>query len=241
MIAPDRRLELAATLLAVARAFAYPVPGHGTACCAAAGSHADCASLSQAWQQVDDAAAQALYSRLFLGTSACPLVETAWTGARRMAGPASELADIQGFFKAFGFTPGDVERTSADHVATELEFVAALCIKEAWADVNGWTEEVVVTREAVRDFLEAHLGRWAGTLAARVELAPDAGVYAVAASVLRQAVAQACTAFDACPDPIDEVLSPVTDEDAVVCPMATACAGGDASRHPLPLVRKGSS
>jgi TorA maturation chaperone TorD len=239
MTAPDRRLELAATLVAVARAFTYPVAGHGGSWRAAARSHTACTSLWQAWKQVDDSAVQALYSRLFLGTSACPLVETAWTGARRMAGPATELADIQGFYQAFGFTPGDVERTSADHITTELEFVAALCIKEAWADVNGWTDEVTVTRDAARHFLEVHPGRWASALAARIAEATDTGVYGVAASALRQAVAQACALFDARPDPIDEVLAPVADEDAVVCPMATTCAGGDVSPQPLPLIREG--
>jgi len=78
---------------------------------------------------------------------------------------SQEMADIAGFYRAFGFNVGGQYRERPDHLATELEFLYVLAIKEAYAAGQGIDEHVEVTVEARRLFLRDHLGRWIGLFA----------------------------------------------------------------------------
>ena len=82
---------------------------------------------------------------------------------------AQELAKIGSFYAAFGFQVSDARRELPDHVCLELEFVAALLIKEAYALTQGWAERAALTRAARGRFLEEHLGRWLPLFAGRLE------------------------------------------------------------------------
>ena len=73
---------------------------------------------------------------------------------------AQELAKIGGFYAAFGFEVSDARRELPDHVCLELEFVAALLMKEAYALTQGWDDSATLTQAARQRFLEEHLGRW---------------------------------------------------------------------------------
>jgi len=75
---------------------------------------------------------------------------------------SQELADIAGFYRAFGFQVGGEQRERPDHLATELEFLYVLSLKEAHAAEQGIDEHVEVCVEARRHFLRDHLGRWIG-------------------------------------------------------------------------------
>jgi nitrate reductase assembly molybdenum cofactor insertion protein NarJ len=78
---------------------------------------------------------------------------------------SQEMADIAGFYRAFGFTVGGRYRERPDHLATELEFLYVLMLKEAFAAAQGIDEHVEVSVEARRHFLTDHLGRWIGLFA----------------------------------------------------------------------------
>jgi putative dimethyl sulfoxide reductase chaperone len=73
---------------------------------------------------------------------------------------AQEMADISGFYRAFGFDIGGALRERPDHVAVELEFMYLLTLKEAWALQEGNLEHAEVATDAQRKFLEDHLGQW---------------------------------------------------------------------------------
>ncbi len=73
---------------------------------------------------------------------------------------AQELADIAGFYLAFGLGPSVGSGDRLDHVACELEFLDFLSLKEACALEGGDTEMLFVTRHALRKFLKDHLGRF---------------------------------------------------------------------------------
>jgi DMSO reductase family type II enzyme chaperone len=73
---------------------------------------------------------------------------------------SQELADICGFYRAFGLKPGGLLRERPDHLAVELEFMYVLALKEAYAASNGVVEHAEVCVEATRRFLGEHLGRW---------------------------------------------------------------------------------
>lgn len=89
---------------------------------------------------------------------------------------AQELADISGFYRAFGFAMGGVVRERPDHLAVELEFLHVLALKEAHALLHGVAEQVEVCVAAQAKFLGDHLGTWvdlfAQSLALNTEEAP---------------------------------------------------------------------
>ena len=79
-----------------------------------------------------------------------------------------ELADIAGFYRAFGLEvePGG-ERV--DHIAAELEFMHFLAVKEALANERGETEKAEICRDGAASFLSDHLGRWTSKLGAQLK------------------------------------------------------------------------
>ena len=96
-------------------------------------------AMEEARRNAPSAAAER--SRLLL-LGDCPAYETAY------AHPFSrqrELADISGFYRAFGV---QIEGERPDHLAVECEFASLLCTKEAIAGASGREEERVTTRRA---------------------------------------------------------------------------------------------
>jgi putative dimethyl sulfoxide reductase chaperone len=73
---------------------------------------------------------------------------------------SQEMADICGFYRAFGFTVGGSVRERPDHVASELEFMYALMVKAAYAANHGVVEHYELCLDAQAKFLRDHLGRW---------------------------------------------------------------------------------
>ncbi|MEE9279767.1 MAG: molecular chaperone TorD family protein [Myxococcota bacterium] len=94
-----------------------------------------------------------------------------------------QLADIAGFYRAFGVevTPGS-ERV--DHIAAELEFMHLLAVKQALAEDRGESENAAICRDASAAFLRDHLGRWCPRFGAQLEDAAHGGVYRAAGAVL---------------------------------------------------------
>lgn len=98
------------------------------------------------------------------GRAANPIYETEY-GRDRVMVKGHDLADIAGFYKAFGL--GWEEGEMVDHVAIELEFYAWLCLKSAHLEESGEPEGVEVVREARKKFLADHLGRFVSAIADR--------------------------------------------------------------------------
>jgi len=86
---------------------------------------------------------------------------------------SQELADIAGFYQAFGFKVGGRRRERPDHLATELEFLYVLALKEVYAMEQGIDEHVEVCIEARRAFLQDHIGRWIGLFAESLAKSAD--------------------------------------------------------------------
>lgn len=82
---------------------------------------------------------------------------------------SQEMADIAGFYRAFGFQVGGLVRERPDHLSVELEFLYVLCLKEAYAREKGTAEQVEVCQEARAKFLQDHLGQWIGLFAQSLE------------------------------------------------------------------------
>ena len=78
------------------------------------------------------------------------------------------LADITAFYNAFGLKIAQNAHERADHVSVECEFMHYLLYKEAFAIEEGTEEQVLVTREASKNFLTHHLGYWLPSFARRL-------------------------------------------------------------------------
>jgi DMSO reductase family type II enzyme chaperone len=99
-----------------------------------------------------------------------------------------QLADIAGFYRAFGVevAPGTEH---VDHIVAELEFMHLLAVKEAAAETDGSPERVDICRDAARAFLADHLTRWVGRFAERLEGSDTDCLYATAGCILDRFVA----------------------------------------------------
>ena len=74
----------------------------------------------------------------------------------------TQLADIAGFYRAFGLQWETQGHERPDHVSLELEFMYYLALKEAHALAQGADDGVAVCIDAQKAFLRDHLGRWLG-------------------------------------------------------------------------------
>lgn len=107
------------------------------------------------------------YNRVFDQSALCSPFETEYE-----ADPfakARQLADISGFYNAFGMDAAQARPTMNDYIGSELEFMTLLTRNEAYATARNWTRRREVTLDAQRGFLRDHLGRWERTLCADLE------------------------------------------------------------------------
>lgn len=196
----------------LARAFAYPEPAHvaaireiGTALATAVnGLYAEAVALA-ATTPAPEALVTAFVRLFSHGVSHdCPTFETAYT-ARDAFQQAQQMADIAGFYRAFGVrhAPGG-ERP--DHISAELEFMHFLTLKEAYAREVLGAPRVRQCRRAQALFLRDHLACWAPAFGRRVALLDPGGWYGRAGRLLAEWVETECQAL--CVQPAMAVAGP---------------------------------
>lgn len=169
-----RALRRSSVYRVLAQAFRYPaddeVPALRTSVAAArasapAGTADELARLGAALTAATANALREDHAATFghVVSPDCPLYETACEGVDAFRQPQT-LADLHGFYRAFGLEPAAGARERADHLAIELEFMHYLTYREAYALAHHGAAKVEQIREAQRRFLERHLGRWAPAL-----------------------------------------------------------------------------
>ncbi len=137
--------------------------------------------------------------------------------ATTVGGITPRLADVAGFYRAFGLT---VIGDRPDHVVAQLEFLALAVLAEAEAIERGDLEHAQIAASAVRSFLRDHIGGWIDAWAARVgaidELTPWFPYAAAAADLVRSEAANrnVIPVRDGAALPADAGLA--DDEEAVV-------------------------
>ncbi|MBI1952658.1 MAG: molecular chaperone TorD family protein [Candidatus Omnitrophica bacterium] len=94
-----------------------------------------------------------------------------------------ELGDICAFYQAFGLQVSRLSHERADHIAAECEFMAFLLYKEALALDEGQEERAQLSREAARQFLADHLGRWGSAFASRLSRAAEGSLLELTANL----------------------------------------------------------
>lgn len=104
---------------------------------------------------------EAEYNRLFahLGSAQSPPYETEY-GYDNVFQKAEAMADIAGFYAAYGLEPAATNAERVDFLSTELEFMAYVTMHEAYAREHNEAAHFDVCRDTQRKFLAEHLGRW---------------------------------------------------------------------------------
>lgn len=221
-------LETAAVFRALARGFSYPDAGHKAAMRREFSNIKkstiglrEIERVSRAFRNADEVSMAAEYSRLFLGNGPVSLHETAYGDGRRIAGRTHELADISGFYRAFGVEPSATNPDLPDHICTELEYYSLLLVKQAYAESRNQLVNRKVTEKAAKTFLEQHLGRWIGALVNNFREHSAASPYLELANALQAVVTAECKRLRVRPQlregrlPFDEMQA-----EEFVCPHA---------------------
>lgn len=183
------------------------------------------ARFADAARDADPAAVAAEYVSLFDRQARCSPYEGAYRGAG-LAGKGVLLADVAGFYAAFGLGPAAGAPDMEDHVAAELEFMSALCFKEAHALAISAAEPLAVTRDAEAAFLRDHLGGWAAAFARDLDAATALGFYTAAAALLAAWMDIELAALGVAPVPVAGRVPGGADEEALGCPVAGPAGGG---------------
>lgn len=110
-----------------------------------------------------------------------------------------KLADIAGFYNAFGLQIDPGQNDRKDHVVFQTEFLSELSRREALVKDEGDQEGIEIVVDAHAAFVEDHLGRWYWRLAEEVSK-HDGGFHAAVAAVLAALVELELDEFNADPD-----------------------------------------
>ncbi len=101
-----------------------------------------------------------------------------------------KLADIAGFYSAFGLEISGKSKDRPDHASIELEFMSFLSLKEAYAVSKEDGENAEICRDAQRKFLQDHLGKWILVLCEQIDIDGGSQFYAVLGRLLNKFVSQ---------------------------------------------------
>lgn len=122
------------------------------------------------------------------------------------------LADIAGFYGAFGLSVAESNRERVDHLCLELEFVSHLALQTASLEREGDETGLEIVTDAQGSFLEDHLGRWLPRFRETVDAETDVAFYRTLAALIEALVAADADRFDVEPAVFSETQpSPLED------------------------------
>jgi TorA maturation chaperone TorD len=161
------------------------------------------------------------YSRLFgVGLVATPYESEYDPLASARKGHC--LADLLGFYEAFGVRPAEWRKEFPDHIAVELEFMSLLLLKAAHAGAEALQEAREVSEESATKFLADHLAAWGRGFADRVEAATEDGFYRFATRLLRGFLLAECRLLGV--ELATAAAAPSEGSEPPTCPFASECA-----------------
>lgn len=134
-----------------------------------------------------------LYEATFglLVSNACPPYGTEYIDAKFSFQRSNGLADVSGYYRAFGMSVSSEHPERHDHVVLELEFMAFLLGLERQAAVDDVRSEErrLVCRSAQKQFFADHVAWWAPAFAKLLAREAGAGFYLAAAEFLGALIA----------------------------------------------------
>ena len=115
------------------------------------------------------------YNELYTGRKQCSLDESEYDKA--IFHRYQRMADISGFYNAFGFELSQESHQRPDFIGTELEFVKLLLLKRAYAIEQGWEDKAKICEDAETEFFREHIEWWIPTMCEKLREASKCAFY----------------------------------------------------------------
>jgi TorA maturation chaperone TorD len=147
-----------------------------------------------------------------LVSNACPPYETEYISSKFTFQRSNALADVGGFYHAFGLQIADEHPERPDHIVLELEFMASLLALERRAEGNA--ERGAICRDAQRRFLDEHLAWWAPAFARLLGREARGGFYEAAGVFLSALVPAERALIGVLPSSQAAASSPIEEPEA---------------------------
>lgn len=144
--------------------------------------------------------------------SECPPYELEYRGTEVFQ-QSQTLADIMGFYRAFGFDVTGPTMERGDHVATQWEFLAVLSMMECIADKP---EEATRCVDAQREFLREHAASWMPAFFGRIQRAGPESALAKLSDVSHELLMEWCACLGVPLGPAWLELREISDEDSSI-------------------------
>jgi len=128
------------------------------------------------------------------------------------------LADLAAFYRAFGLEIAEDASERPDHIGVQLEFMAVLASKEAYAREHQFDDDFcALCEDAQKKFLREHLGRWSPAFARRLARTASHETLAALARFTREFILAECGRFRLAPGSEDLLLRPVDETAESLC------------------------
>lgn len=121
--------------------------------------------------------------------------------------PQDEMADIAGFYRAFGVTFDE----RPDHLGVELEFMYLITAKESKAALEGNLDNFDLCVDAEKKFLSAHTGRWVSSLTENIT-DRNSPTYQYLAEALKEWISMEASYLGIKLRPVSQPVQPETDD-----------------------------
>ena len=140
---------------------------------------------------------------------------------------SAELADIAGFYNAFGMELHAAAHERADHATVQFEFLSVLAAKEVYAIETDNSEGLQVLQDAQKSFLADHISRWVPAMATRLQDTDPDGFYGRLGGFIQAFIAAECEYFGvSCGPRLLELRTIDPQRDASIeCGVEESCPG----------------
>lgn len=142
----------------------------------------------------------------------CPPYELEYRSAEVFQ-QSQTLADIAGFYRAFGLDATGALLERADHISAEWEFLSLLAFQQAQARSE---EHIECCVQAQRAFLRDHAAAWMPAFFERLRRADSAALLACAADLAEAVLQPWCVELGVNIGPKWLELRPISDEDSTI-------------------------
>ncbi len=160
--------------------------------------------------------------------SACPPYELEY-GRSEIFQQSQSLADIAGFYAAFGYRSGGHLAERPDHIVAEWEFLSVLARKESLAIASGNTDAAQCCHDAQHKFLKEHAAAWMPAFCARLRKNEPGAFFSGVVKLVEALLASWCSTFHVPSGPAWLELRPVDEDDS------TITCGGEGDGHNVEL------
>ena len=175
--------------------------------------------LGQCVASLERSALEHEYNALFSTDVMVPAYEGSYQRIER----GSVVGDIAGYYKAFELSTPD-QSGPPDSLWNECAFLSWLSLKEGFALENSMEEELAVTRDAMREFLQDHLGRWAGAFSRRLLLTTENPFFVTAGHLLLATVSMTADRMGVSEIEYLDAREQENESEPAACPMGVRCS-----------------